>query len=58
MFENYPDVVTVDDLTKMLHIGKNTAYKLINNKVIKSVKIGKVHKIPKSYIMEYLNTFS
>ena len=54
MFENYPDVVSINDLTEMLHIGRNTAYKLINNKEIKSIRIGKVHKIPKSYVIEYL----
>lgn len=54
MFSSYPDVVSVDDLTKMLGIGKNTAYKLINDKVIKSIQIGRKHKIPKIYIIEYL----
>lgn len=56
MFSAYPDVVSVDELTKMLGIGKNTAYKLINDKVIKSVQIGRQHKIPKIYIIEYLQT--
>ena len=58
LFSTYPDVVTVDDLTKMLGIGKNTAYKLINDKKIKSVQIGRQHKIPKCYVIEYLQTAS
>ncbi len=54
MFNEYPDVVTIDDLTSMLSIGRNTAYKLINDKKIKSIRIGKIHRIPKIYIIEYL----
>lgn len=54
MFEKYPDVVTIDDLTSMLSIERNTAYKLINDKKIKSIRIGKIHRIPKIYIIEYL----
>lgn len=54
MFKEYKDVVGVLDLCKMLSIGKNTAYKLLNSGEIKSVKVGKVHKIPKQNIIDYL----
>ncbi|MDD4772922.1 MAG: helix-turn-helix domain-containing protein [Eubacteriales bacterium] len=54
MFEDYPDVVTINDLVKMLNIGRNSAYKLIKEKKIKSIQIGKVHRIPKIYIIDYL----
>lgn len=54
MFENYPDIVSVEQLQKMLNIGRNTAYKLINENYIKSIKIGKIYKIPKIYIEDYI----
>lgn len=54
MFDKFPDVVSVDELQEMLGIGKNTAYKLINDKKIKSVQIGRQHKIPKCYIIDFL----
>ena len=54
MFENYKDVVNIEDLTQMLDIGKNKAYELINSGIIKSFKIGKIHKIPKVWIMDYI----
>ena len=54
MFEQYPDLITVEQLQKMLNVGRNTAYKLLKNKTIKSIRIGKVHKIPKTNIIEYL----
>lgn len=58
MFESYPDVVNIKQLCKMLDIGKNTAYELINTGKIKSLKIGKVHKIPKCYIIDFLKQVS
>ena len=37
IFENYPDVVTVEQLASMLGISTKTAYKLVKEKQIKSV---------------------
>jgi excisionase family DNA binding protein len=54
IFSDYPDIVSVNDLMKMLGVGKNTAYKLINEKKIKSVDIGRIHKIPKYCIIDYI----
>lgn len=54
MFAEYPDIVSVEDLMEMLGVGKNTAYKLINEKKIKSVNIGRIHKIPKYCVIDYI----
>lgn len=54
MFENYPDVVNVIELSEMLGVCNKTAYKLLQEKKIKHIKIGKVYKIPKIYIIEFL----
>ena len=54
MFRDYPDVVTVEELQAMLGIGRNTAYRLIKDGEIKSIKIGKKIRIPKIYIQKYL----
>ncbi|MGN0607387.1 MAG: helix-turn-helix domain-containing protein [Oscillospiraceae bacterium] len=54
MFSNYPDVVSVDELTAMLHIGKNKAYELINSNTIQSIRIGKKYIIPKFRVIEFL----
>ena len=53
MFEEYPDVMSVDDLCSALRIGKNTAYKLIKSKLIKSLRIGRAYKIPKRYVIDF-----
>ncbi len=54
-FRKYPDIVSVDQMTEMLGIGRNTAYKLLSNGNIKSIRIGRVHKIPKQSVISYLN---
>lgn len=54
IFENYPDVVTVEQLASMLGISTKTAYMLVKEKQIKSVCIGRIYKIPKIYVLEYL----
>jgi excisionase family DNA binding protein len=54
MFDLYADVVNVDEMCKMLKIGKNTAYILLSTNTIRSKKIGKVYKIPKKNIERFL----
>ena len=54
MFSEYSDVVSVNDLTSMLHIGKNKAYELLKTNTIQSIKIGKKHIIPKYRVIEFL----
>ena len=47
LFSEYPDVVTVEHLMTMLHIGRNAAYRLIQSGKIKTERIGKRYIIPK-----------
>lgn len=54
IFQQYPDVVNIKQLQEMLHIGKNLAYKLINTGKIESIRLGSVHRIPKSNIIDFL----
>ncbi len=54
MFTNYPDVITIDQLCKMLGIGRAKAYKLLNSNVIKAKRIGKKFLIPKKAVIEFV----
>jgi len=49
-----PIIVEIDDLCKLLNIGKNTAYKLLTSNQIESFKVGSVWKIPMYAINEYI----
>ncbi len=54
MLKNYKDILSVDDLCEILSIGKNTAYRLLKSGEIKAIRIGKVYKIPKESLINYL----
>lgn len=56
IFKDYPDVVTIDDLQNMLHIGRNTAYSMLRDGAIKTVKIGKRYIIPKQSVIAFLES--
>lgn len=55
IFNEYPDVVTFEQLREMLgNIGKTLTYKLLRNKEIESFKLGRSYRILKSKVIEYL----
>lgn len=43
-----------EEVMEYLNIGKNTLYKLLNNGEISAFKIGKVWKIPKNEVDNYI----
>lgn len=54
MFSEYPDIVTIDDLQKMLNIGRSNAYKLVQKGLINTIKIGKKYIIPKISVINFI----
>ncbi len=54
MFENYPDVITVSELCEMLDISKKLAYRLLDSQEIRSVRVGRIFRIPKAAVIDYL----
>lgn len=56
MLKEYPDVMNVSQLAAALHIGKNSAYALLQSKVIGCRRIGRKYLIPKSCVIDYLQS--
>lgn len=54
MLDSYSDILTVSDVMKILHIGRNKAYELLRSKEIPSIKIGKKYIIPKNMLIYFL----
>ena len=54
MFTAYPDLVDVVQLKEMLDIGITLAYRLVKNKTIPALKVGREYKIPKRNVIAYL----
>jgi len=54
MLENYPDVIEIKDLCLILHIGRKTAYHLLQSGAIPFRRIGRNYKIRKDAVIQYL----
>ena len=53
IFKEYPDVVSVTQMSKMLGISEKSAYRLLKKNCI--FKVGRTYKIPKLHIFNYLH---
>lgn len=51
----YPDVMTVEDMCEYLRISTKTGYKLLRNGTIQCLKPGKSYLIPKKFVLEFIN---
>ena len=47
-------LVTIDELCEELMIGRNAAYKLLEERKIKGFRIGRIWKIPRASIDIYI----
>lgn len=54
MLEDYRDVLTVDEACEALRIGYNTLYELLNSGKLKAFRNGRVWRIPKEAVIEYI----
>ena len=55
MLENYPDILNLNDMCVILKICRNSAVKLLKSGKIKYGKIGRVYKISKKSLIEFIN---
>lgn len=56
MLEAYDDLLTADEACEALKIGKNALYALLAEKKLKAYKNGRVWRIPRLAIEEYIKT--
>ena len=54
LFKDYNDVVTIEEIMKMLHIGRSSVYELLKNGKLYSVKIGKKYIVPKQSVINFI----
>ena len=54
MFKKYPDVLDIAKMCEMLAIGSKSAYKLLRDNKIGYLIIGRVYRIPKTNVIDYL----
>lgn len=54
VFKDFPDVVSVSQMSKMLGISEKSSYRLLKENRIAHFKVGRTYKIPKLHIFHYL----
>ena len=52
MFSEYGDIVTVEEVMKMLQIGRVSVYQMLKSGEIRNLKVGKKYVIPKKSVIE------
>ena len=58
MFEQYPDILTVEEVCEALRMGYNAVYDLLNDGKLKAYKNGRVWRISKQALIQYVSESS
>ena len=54
MFDTYPEIMTVSQVSEALYIGRNSAYNLIHRNAIGHLRIGTSIRVPKACLIKYI----
>ncbi len=54
MLNNIKDILTIKDLQKLLHIGRNTALRLVQSGEIEGFKVGRQWRVTREKVIGYL----
>ena len=54
VLKDYPDVLTVEEMSRALGISTKTGYKLIRENKIESLKVGRSYRIHKAHLLSYM----
>lgn len=54
MLEEYADILTAEEACEALRIGYNAMYELLNSGKLKGYRNGRVWRIPKISVQEYI----
>jgi excisionase family DNA binding protein len=55
-FRDYPDVLDVHQMCKLIGIGLTTGYGIIRSETIPAIKVGRSYRILKTNVIRYLDT--
>ncbi|MBS5334750.1 MAG: helix-turn-helix domain-containing protein [Firmicutes bacterium] len=52
--KEYPDLLTVDEMSKALGVSIKTGYQLLRENKIEHLKVGRAYKVPKAHLLSSL----
>ena len=54
VLRDYPDILDVSQVSTILGVSTKTIYRLLNEGLLASLKVGRAFKIPKLYVLQYI----
>ena len=54
MLRNCRDVLSVPEVAELIHVSKRSVYLLLQRGELRHKKVGRIYRIPKSAVVDYL----
>ena len=54
VLKEYPDILTVEEMSDALGVSTKTGYQLLRENEIEHLKVGRAYKVPKVHLLSYL----
>ena len=54
MLSDYPEILTTEEAADILRVGYNTLYDLLQSGKLKAYRNGRIWRIPKRSVIEYI----
>ena len=58
MFTEYDEILSIEDVMEILHIGKNSVYSLLKSNEIRNIRVGKRYIVPKQSVINFINAIT
>lgn len=54
IFAEYDEILSIEDVMEILHIGKNSVYSLLKSNEIQNIRVGKRYIVPKQSVINFI----
>lgn len=58
MFTKYDEILSIEDVMEILHIGKNSVYSLLKRNEIRNIRVGKRYIVPKQSVINFITAIT
>ena len=58
MFTEYDEILSIEDVMEILHIGKNSVYSLLKSNEIRNIRVGKRYVVPKQSVINFITAIT
>ena len=58
MFAEYDEILSIEDVMEILHIGKNSVYSLLKSNEIRNIRVGKRYIVPKQSVINFITAIT